>query len=161
LLRCSLTSRADNYTPQAFEALMLLRREQEALGLAELLTDLQYKINIFCQIAKHLGEQPSREQERLQLLMRAYEIGQLIKNPQIRVDVLLKLAVELAKIRQWEYSRLAWEQADMVILSIEEHKTKDRVLQELGVTLIESEQWETAQKIVGMIRDDFTRSRVC
>jgi len=38
LLRCSLTSRADTYTPEMFEIFMLLKHEQEALGLAELLT---------------------------------------------------------------------------------------------------------------------------
>ena len=39
LLRCSLTSRADRYPEEAFRLLVLLGRKQEALGLAELLTD--------------------------------------------------------------------------------------------------------------------------
>lgn len=39
LLRCSLTSQADKYPLAAFQLLILLKRKQEAVGLAELLTD--------------------------------------------------------------------------------------------------------------------------
>ena len=46
LLRCSLTSRADRYPEEAFRLLVLLGRKQEALGLAELLTDPAKKVRV-------------------------------------------------------------------------------------------------------------------
>src|SRR5260221_5237651 len=46
LLRCSLTSRADRYPEEAFRLLVLLGRKQEALGLAELLTDPARKVRV-------------------------------------------------------------------------------------------------------------------
>jgi len=105
LLRCSLTSRADQYTPEAFEALMLLKRVQQAVDLAELLTNPAYKVAILRQIARHLRQQLGREHEGLQLLMRAYEVVQSIEEDRIKTKALRELSIELTKARRRELIR--------------------------------------------------------
>jgi hypothetical protein len=71
LLRCSLTSRADRYPETAFRLLVLLERKQEALGLAELLTDPAKQVRVLQHIAEQLREQASQESEWFEILMRA------------------------------------------------------------------------------------------
>ncbi|MGH2508513.1 MAG: hypothetical protein ACRDHZ_14105, partial [Ktedonobacteraceae bacterium] len=79
LLRSSFASRADHYSLIMFEALMLRKREAEALGLADLLTNPAYRVKVLVQIAQHIGKEVGREQESIQLLMRAYESAELLK----------------------------------------------------------------------------------
>jgi hypothetical protein len=75
LLRCSLSSRADQYPDAAFTALVLLGREAEAIGLAELLTDDSRKVKVLTRIVRELQQQSGREQESALLLLRAYDIA--------------------------------------------------------------------------------------
>src|SRR5205807_3578199 len=71
LLRCSLASRADKYPREAFDLMLLLGQETKALGLAELLTNLEYKSQIFTLIASHLSMQPEWIREVLQIFSQA------------------------------------------------------------------------------------------
>jgi tetratricopeptide (TPR) repeat protein len=54
LLRCSLSSMAHRYPKEAFEALALLGASEEAIGLAESLTDPCRRVEILAQIALRL-----------------------------------------------------------------------------------------------------------
>ena len=51
LLQGNLASRADGYPERGFRLLALLKREQEALGLVELVTTLSRKVQMLCMIA--------------------------------------------------------------------------------------------------------------
>lgn len=75
LLRTNLTTRADAYPIEAFQALLALGREREALNLAELLTQPASKLAVLILITEYLLKEPSREAEGLQLSNRVYEIA--------------------------------------------------------------------------------------
>ena len=101
LLRCSLTSRADRYPEEAFRLLVLLGRKQEALGLAELLTDPAKKVRVLLQIAEQLREQASQESEWLEILMRAGEVARTIQDSSQQARALRALGTALAQAGQW------------------------------------------------------------
>src|SRR5207253_636564 len=67
LLRCSLSSRADQYPLELFKLLLLLKQESEVLGLAELLTRPEYKVEVLLEIATHLCKQTTRKPEGIQI----------------------------------------------------------------------------------------------
>lgn len=147
LLRCSLGSQADQYTPEDFEALMLLGREQEALGLVELLTDPYYKLCMLLQIASYLRKQSRQEQEVFQLFMRAYEVSRTIEDSRIRAWMLSWVGCGLIEIHQWERAEAIWVEAKMVAHTIEDIEMRVEVLSELGRKLAKTQQWEQAEAI--------------
>ncbi|GAB4204572.1 MAG: hypothetical protein OHK0022_29850 [Roseiflexaceae bacterium] len=69
LLRCSLASQADNYPPGLIPLLAELGRVQEAVSLAELLTDVQRKAETLAWISAVL-EQQGQQAEAQQLVER-------------------------------------------------------------------------------------------
>jgi tetratricopeptide (TPR) repeat protein len=186
LLRCSLTSRADTYSPEMFEILMLLKHEQEALGLAELLTRPKDKASIFVLIGKWLEQDHRRRQEGLQLLMRAQEIAEPLKERETIVGAIGKLSIELARASEWERAEVVahilkrgkvkaealrrlgkalvraqqWERVEVVIDSIEEDWIKDEVLHELGVALVQAGEWERAEVVARSLEDTGDRAVV-
>jgi tetratricopeptide (TPR) repeat protein/uncharacterized caspase-like protein len=141
LLSCSLSSRADTYTPEAFKILLSLNLEKEALGLVELLTIPSLKAKIMLLIANHIGMQPNRKQEHLQLLFRCQEIARLIKDRETRAEMLEVLGVTLA---QSQY----WEQAEMVIYSINWRDIRVRALVTLVEMLSQTQEWQRAEAVV-------------
>ena len=78
------------------------RRIQEAVGLAEFLTQEGYKAEILLQIAKHLGNQTSRKRESLQFLQRSFEMTRSLKSYKDRLHLLKELNKEFSKAQQWE-----------------------------------------------------------
>ena len=101
LLGCSLTSHADKYPIEAFVALVLLNRESEAVNLAELLTKLDFKAEVLLRIAKQFGMQQRREQEYLQMLLRASEVTRMLKENEDYTGLLKELILELVKAHLW------------------------------------------------------------
>jgi transcriptional regulator with XRE-family HTH domain len=160
LLRCSLTSRADQYPLVAFRLLVLLGRKQEALGLAELLTKPANKVRALLQIAEQAREQPNQERDWLAtLLLRASEIARTIERGEAQAEVLERLGMALVQAQQWE-------RAEAVIHLIEDHEAQARALGELGMALAQAWQcgraeavWVEGQALIGTIEDHEAQAR--
>ncbi len=142
LLRSSLTSRADTYTPQEFEILMLLKHEQEAIGLAELLTQPDYQAEIFALIGTWLEKELSRRQEGLQWFMRAQDIA--ISSPEKIAKISTAISTvsgELAQIQEWD-------RAESVANSIKQPDARLQALASLCNMLIQAHEWDRAESLV-------------
>jgi hypothetical protein len=144
LLRCSLASRADRYPEAAFRVLVLLGREQEALGLAELLTDRATKAHILITMAQvqerqQKGEGSRKKQERfIDLLMRAFEVAGTTEDSVRRASSLCELGVALAQAQEKERAQAVWAEAERVISTIEGSYSRADALHALGAVLINS-----------------------
>jgi tetratricopeptide (TPR) repeat protein len=148
LLRCSLASLADNYPTEAFQLLLLLDQETKALGLAELLTNPSYKVEIFTLIATHIAKQSGREKEGLQLFIRAREIATSISDPDAQAEALSSLGQALAQAHHLDQAKQVWEQAERVITSISDPDVQAEALSSLGQALAQAQLWSTLLRVV-------------
>jgi tetratricopeptide (TPR) repeat protein len=153
LLHCSLASRADQYPSEIFELMLLLGHETKALGLAELLTRLEYKHQIFILIARHLATQPEREHEAMQLFTRAEQMVLSIPDGESKARTLIALGTALAQAGQWQ-------EAERILRSISSEWEWNKVegLMALGTALAEAGQWQEAERVVCSISDKWGRS---
>jgi len=158
LHRCSLTSRADQYPEEAFRLLILLGRKQEALGLVELLTNLDVKARVLQQIAKQLREQASQESEWLELLMRAGEVVRTIQDGSAQARALSELGTNLVQAEQVEQASQVWAEAEHVIGTIQDSSAQARALSELGSALAQAGQWAEAERVIGTIQNSFQQA---
>jgi tetratricopeptide (TPR) repeat protein len=140
VLRCSLTSRADQYPLAAFQVLLLLQRESEAQDLAELLTSPAHKANVMLHIAKHLAQQSEWGPESIQMLERIYEVACTIEGRDERAKLLRELGIASAQAQQWE-------QAEAIARLVEIDQWRVSVLSELGIYLVQARQHEHAKTI--------------
>jgi tetratricopeptide (TPR) repeat protein len=151
LLRCGLTSRADRYPEKAFRLLVLLRKKQEALGLAELLTDLAKKVRVLLLIAEQLREQRSQESEWLEILMRASEVAPMIQSGSQQAGALRDLGMTLAQAEQWT-------EAERAIGTMQSSSQQARALGDLGMALSQARQWTEAERVIGTIQNNSVQS---
>lgn len=151
LLRCSLNSTADQYMPEAFEALLLLKREKEARDIAELLTKPDNKARVLLQIANYLETQPGREREHLDLLDRTYEVLRSAGESEEKAGVSQGLCVAFLRKRQWA-------QAGAVVDMVKDGKKKIWMLQRLAVALAEAGEWKRAETIAQAIDEQSARA---
>ena len=160
LLRCSLSSRADQYPEAAFRVLILLDREQEALGLAELLTNQAMKAHILITMARvQKGEESRKEQERfIELLMRAYEVAATIENSSRRASVLSELGAALAQAQEREQAQAVWAEAERVITSIENSSSRAKALRDLGEALAQAQEWTEAERVIALVENSYHRA---
>jgi tetratricopeptide (TPR) repeat protein len=139
-LRSNLTNRADQYSSTAFLILVSLGRQQEAIGLAEMLTEPTHKMQVLLDIAKQVGKEPIRGQECVQILLRACEVARRTKDDWWVTYTLSELGKALAQTQQWE-------RVKSIVALIESHEKQAEVLCELGRTLALTQQLEQAQVI--------------
>ena len=144
-MRSNLTSRADSYPAEVFDALLACKREKEALGLAELLTNPLYKVKILVNIAEYIRKLPGREQESLQLLMRTYEIVGLVDDAGEKALALLEVGLALARGKQEAQVIGIWSEAIQVACSIENAGEKTKILRNLSRELILAQQWKESE----------------
>lgn len=98
LLRCTLASRADSYSEELFEAMVLVGWKQRAIATAELLTDPKKKASVLCKIGLALSKQEGHEPEVREVLMQAAEIAREIGDVAGRLGSLLNVAATLASV---------------------------------------------------------------
>jgi hypothetical protein len=152
LLQCSLTSRADQYPINVFRLLVQLKRIPEAIGLAELLTDLISRVRVLLEIVKQMEEQAEPQTERLKILLRVCEIVSVMKKSnELRkrteqIEVLRRLASALIQAEQWR-------EAKQVIGTVQDDKEQTKALWELARTLMQAQQWENAKEVIASIQD--------
>lgn len=102
LLRCSIRSQADQYPTSLFDALLLVHRESEVLGLAELLTDEKAKIDVLLRLGLHFASHTNKQHESTQAFIKAQNIARLIEDVRSRTETLGKLVQALGLAQQWE-----------------------------------------------------------
>lgn len=146
LLRGSIRSRADQYSLKLFQLMLILGQESEALGLAELLTNPLFKVQVLLQVAQHMGRMPTRMAESTQLFFRAQQVASLIEQDDERARALRELASAFAQAQQWE-------QAYEVASSIEQDNEKARALYVLASAFAQAQQWEQAQAMFEQARE--------
>ena len=146
LLRCSLSSRADQYPLVAFRLLVLLKRKHEALELAELLTDPAKKVSALLQIAEQMRVQEVQEQEGEwhDVRARAIEIVLALDDKEEQDKALRELATAFAQAQQWEL-------AEAGTRMITGRLRRDEASVELGKALGKAQQWERAETVIGTI----------
>jgi hypothetical protein len=135
LLRCGLTSRADRYPVTAFRLLVLLGRRQEALGLAELLTDPARKVRVLLQIAEQIRQHANEESEWFDLLMRAVDVARTIQDNSQHARALSALSMTLAQAQQWT-------EAERVIATIHDRSQRAKALMKLGSEMDSTDEFE-------------------
>jgi len=159
LLRCSLRSRADRYPEGAFRLLVLLRREQEAIGLAELLTNERRKVRALSEIALQLREQVSLQADWLGLLQRAEQVALGIQNSYQQACTLGELGQALAQVGEAERVAQIWQQAEQVVFRIEDSQQQAKALSMLGQALAQAGQWQQAEQIISRIEDSYEQAK--
>ena len=146
LLRCSLASRADLYPLEAFGLLVLLKQQQKALGLAELLTNPGKKVRALLRIAEQLNRQESQQGAWQEVLIRANEIFHTIQDLDGQAEALRELADALMKAEQWQ-------QAERIIARIEDAWLRTEALRELADALMKAEQWQQVEQMITRMED--------
>ncbi len=147
LLRTSLTTRADAYPLAAFRALLALGRDQDALNLAELLTQPASKLAVLNLIAEHLLKQPARETEGERLANQVYEIATSMQDNKTRSTALRELAAILTHA-----NRLT--QAEEIALLITDEDAQAVVLNEISAAYTREGDRQRASKIAHSITSD-------
>src|SRR5262249_47580427 len=100
LLRCSLASRADQYPVAPFKLLVLLGRQQEALGLAELITEPEQKVQALLEVASQVAVKSESNTEAVKIVLRAREITETVQRSDNRDKVLCKVGHILTQLQQ-------------------------------------------------------------
>ena len=147
LLRASLTTRADAYPVEAFQALLALGKEHEASGLMELLTQPEKKLAVLIVITRYLLAQPERVAEGLQLYSRTYETATTIAQSQIKTDALRELTTVLIQSRH-----LA--QAEEVAQELQASLRISEALAEVSAAYGQQQDWQRAEEVAHVIEGD-------
>ena len=181
LLRCSLTSQADNYPEELFLALVALGRIGEAVNIIEVLSDPRKKTDTLRVIGVTLLERGS--DEGLRLLQRARTTADAIPNKGSRTWALGSLAVAFAETHRWDDARAtadsisekvthAWAlgslatalaQAnrwdDALAIAIRENDTRVQTLASFAAALAQAHRWDDARATADAIPENDTRAR--
>jgi len=144
LLRTNLTTQADAYPLEAFQALLALSREREAFDLAELLTQPARKLEVLILLTEYLLQQPAREAEGIQLYARVYEIATSIEDSHTQTRALSELTKVLLHAGQLT-------RAEDVAHSIANSDEQAKVLSELSDAYGRQHNWQKAEQIVRAI----------
>jgi tetratricopeptide (TPR) repeat protein len=151
LLRCSLATQADTYPTEAFQALLALDREQQALDLAELLTQPMRKLDALLIVMQQLLSQPKREAESSQLYSRVYELATTIADPRERVKAFGHLAATLQLARQENRARNCWQEASTAADAFIDPLERATALHDLAESYIQAHLWEQAKTTARLI----------
>jgi hypothetical protein len=144
LLRCSLASRVDQYPLSAFKLLVLLGRQQEALGLAELITKPEQKVEVLSEIASQVAEKSESQTEALKIVLRAREITGTIRESDARDKVLCEVGSMLTQLQAWES---AWE----VLSTVNDGLQQSKGIRDLANVLIQKQNWDDAKQVIDCI----------
>ena len=100
LLRGSLASQVDNYPDTLFTVLTHVGREQEAIGLAEVLSDPTHKATILCHIGVALNQRKANSGDTV--IGRAVAVARAIDSPWVRAEALFAVSEAQAEAGLWE-----------------------------------------------------------
>jgi truncated hemoglobin YjbI len=163
LLRCSLASQVDNYPEELFGLIASLGQSQEAIGLADMLTDKLKKIRILGQVSGILrkqGRTPQQEYAADLVLMRVYSLISELEGRELSGKVLTELVV-INDLTKPEFVDRLRE----IISRVSDEATKTKVLAKLGQTLYEvgeqaraSEVLQEAEQVARSIESNWAKA---
>jgi len=180
LLRCSLASQTDTYSEEMFENMLMHGREEEAIGLAELLTTPSKKAAVFRRIVAYLKEKPSQKSTMWQLLDKAERAAGSIEDERERSSALIELAITMTDVGEEEKAIKVAQfivnsqiQADALrqvaikfatvgkkeraleaISRIYDKKMKDEALHNMAVQLMSAGETSQALNVMNLITDE-------
>ena len=149
LLRGSLASRADNYPDGIFTLLAQLGREQEAIDLAEVLSNAGRKAKTLYQIGAILHRHGLIGADVV--IARAIAVAQAIEHPWLRIETLRAVAEAQAEAG-------LWEAAEATARTIENAKARASALRAVAEAQAEAGLWEAAEATARAIEDADTRA---
>jgi hypothetical protein len=144
LLRTNLTTQADAYPLEAFQALLALGREREAFDLAELLTQPAQKLDVLILLTEYLLKQSAREEEGIRLYIRVYEIATSLEDRYTRTKALRDLTTALIHTKHLERARSV---ADI----LGDNDKQAKVLYEISDAYGKHDNWKLAKEVARSI----------
>jgi len=159
-LRCSLASRADRYPVTTFCLLVLLKRKQEALGLAELLTNPAHKARILAVIADPLAALHERRRDASRDVHEEAENAHLesesVDNARAaeKAEALLAVSLLLQQVEYWVGNEPIWREVELLIRSLPDTSQKARVLTKLALAMKRMGRVHDAEQIEWDIIDE-------
>ncbi len=151
LLRCSLSSQADRYPPEAFALLVRLGRGDEARGLAELVTDPVLKVEAWIAIASQMEEQGAPLQEYRPLYQRASDLARQGEEPERLAFILSERAALLYRAGREEPAGLLAETAVALASTVREASLRARTLLAVVQALAEVGRWREASQALALL----------
>jgi tetratricopeptide (TPR) repeat protein/transcriptional regulator with XRE-family HTH domain len=154
LLRCTLSSRANNYPQELFQVLVALGRSEEAINLAELLTDPKKKTDIFRIVGADIS---IRDRARgAAVFQRARQMADSIVNSVQHASALQDLAHTFSQARYWIQ---AHEAANAIADDVKHTSALLGIARELVRTghLDAADTFHSARKAADAITEDLQR----
>ncbi|MBX5459054.1 MAG: NACHT domain-containing protein [Thermogemmatispora sp.] len=148
LLRCSLSSQAERYPPEAFALLVQLGRQQEAIGLADLISDPGRQIEALVAIARQLQEQGAPESDYGPLYWRACDVARQSSEPERLAPLLSELARDLYRAGCTEPALQLWWAALSVARRAVPADLCAEALQQIAEGLAEAGQSAEIEEII-------------
>ncbi|MBX5448800.1 TIR domain-containing protein [Thermogemmatispora sp.] len=147
-LRCSLSSQAERYPPQAFALLVQLGRQHEALGLSDLISDPGRRLEALVAIARQLQEQGAPEEDYGPLYWRACDVARHSYEPDRLAPLLSELAEDLYRAGWRESALQLWRTAIDVARRIPLAEPCAETLLEIAQGLAEAGQSDEIEEII-------------
>nr|BBH94526.1 hypothetical protein KTA_27250 [Thermogemmatispora argillosa] len=154
LLRCSLSSQAERYPPEAFALLVQLGRQREALGLADLISDPGRQLEALVAIARQLQEQGAPESDYGPLYWRACQVARRSSEPDRLAPLLSELAADLHKAGWRESALQLWQAAIDVARRIALAAPCAETLLQIAEGLAEAGQSAEIEEIIEVMPSD-------
>jgi hypothetical protein len=159
-LRCSLASRADRYPVTSFCLLVLLKRKQEALGLAEMLTNPAHKARILAVIADPVAALHERQRDASPDVHEEAENAHLesesVDNARDaeKAEALHAVSLLLQQVEYWVGNEPIWGEVELLIHSLPDTSQKARTLTELALAMERMGRRHDAEQIRWEIIDE-------
>jgi tetratricopeptide (TPR) repeat protein len=142
LLRSSLASQVDNYPDALFEILVQLGREQEALGAAELLTQMPHKVHILAIVGLCLCQHVGNDRNGRHVLERAREVARSMTGPEQRSKALVDAAGLLIQAGDIAMAEPFVDDAIASAHEIPFVQPRSQMVGAIAVALAEAQQWD-------------------
>ena len=156
LLRCSLTSQAENYPEELFLALVALGRSDEAINLAELLSDPLKKTKTLRVVSAALLERGG--DEGIRILQQARATADAVPDTSARAIALIDLAIALTQVGRTPDANATFAQARTTAKSIPDANMQTAILSALATALAQAGEFALARTTAFAIHD--TKARV-
>jgi len=150
MLRARLSRQADTCPDALLEALVLVGRRQEAIGLADLLADADRQQSALLAIGLRIAQQPGQADQGRRLLVRAGAGAQALPSGAGRDQALARVALALGQLGEEAHARAL---AALIAGQYQRAET----LRYLASALAHAGAWESADACVRVIDDPAVR----
>jgi tetratricopeptide (TPR) repeat protein len=148
LLRGSIKSQADHYPESLFEGMLLVHREADVLGIAELLTQKSARVALLLRIGLHLTAQSGASVASMYVFRRAQSIASTIEEADLRASALSKIGLALAKAGQEADASRVLTFAEEVARNVEQTDLRVFALSDIGLALVKAGQEKEARRVL-------------